>query len=85
MPGEKELPMKPSVTRNLDLDTALAEAQRRYIEANPASRARQEEAQAALPGANTRSVLHCSPFPLDIACGEGASVWDLDGHGYSAL
>ena len=75
--------MKPSVVRNLDLDTALAEARRRYIEANPASQARQEEAQAALPGANTRSVLHYPPFPLGIARGEGASVWDFDGHGYA--
>ena len=50
VPGEREVPMKPSVARNLDLDTALAEARRCYIEANPASRARQEDAQAALPG-----------------------------------
>jgi glutamate-1-semialdehyde 2,1-aminomutase len=64
------------------LDTAVAEAERRYIEANPASGARHEAACRFMPGGNTRSVLHYSPFPLTMERGEGGRLWDVDGHGY---
>ncbi len=64
------------------IDHALAEAHRRFAEANPASR-RQFEANAeSMPGGNTRSVLFYVPFPLTIARGEGAALWDADGHRY---
>jgi glutamate-1-semialdehyde 2,1-aminomutase len=36
-----------------------------------------------MPGGNTRSVLHFSPFPLTIERGEGARLWDVDGHRYT--
>ena len=68
--------------RNLDLDTALAEAERRYLEANPKSVARHEAAKASLPGGNTRSVLHYAPCPLTVTRGEGCRIWSLDGGEY---
>ena len=39
-----------------------------------------EEAAGPMPGGNTRTVLHFSPFPLGFAKGEGCFVEDLDGH-----
>jgi glutamate-1-semialdehyde 2,1-aminomutase len=75
--------MEASVPRNLDLETALAEARRDYVAANPKSLARFEAAQRHLPGANTRTVLHYPPFPLAVARAEGARLWDFDGHGYA--
>jgi len=65
------------------LAAAAGEAQRRYAEANPTSRERYEVACAVMPGGNTRSVLHYSPFPLTIERGEGAYLWDVDGHRYT--
>ena len=65
------------------IDHALAEAHRRFTAANPASR-RQFEANAeSMPGGNTRSVLFYAPFPLTIARGEGAALWDADDHRYA--
>ena len=69
--------------RNLTLDTALADAERRYGEANPKSRESYQAACRALPGGNTRSGLYYAPFPLTLAGGAGARVWDLDGHEYT--
>jgi glutamate-1-semialdehyde 2,1-aminomutase len=66
-----------------DIDQALADAHRRFTEANPASRAQFEAQVRYLPGANTRSVLFYAPFPLTIARGEGAALWDADGHRYA--
>lgn len=68
--------------RNLNLDTAVAEIERRYIEANPKSQARFEAARGVLPGANTRTTLHYDPFPVTLVRGEGAQLYDLDGHEY---
>jgi len=65
------------------IDQTLADAYRRFTDANPASQ-RQFEAQARyMPGANSRSVLFYAPFPLTIARGEGAALWDADGHRYA--
>jgi glutamate-1-semialdehyde 2,1-aminomutase len=68
--------------RNITLEDALAEAEERYVAANPNSRARQAEAARHLPGANTRSVLFYAPFPVTMVRGEGARLFDLDGHAY---
>src|SRR5262245_52686935 len=68
---------------NTDLATAVAEAETRYIAANPQSAERFAQTTAAMPGGNTRTVLHYSPFPLTLAGGEGAYVRDLDGHPYA--
>ena len=65
------------------IDQSLARAFQRFTEATPAS-LRQFEAQARyMPGANSRSVLFYAPFPLTIAKGEGAALWDADGHRYA--
>lgn len=64
------------------LDTALREAETVYIAANPASLTRHEEARKAMPGGNTRTILHYAPFPLGWAKGEDAILTDLDNHTY---
>jgi glutamate-1-semialdehyde 2,1-aminomutase len=74
--------MAVALARNSDLESALAEAEARYVAANPNSRAQHERALKAMPGGNTRTVLFYSPFPLTIARGEGCRVWDLDGREY---
>jgi len=64
------------------LDNRLAELQAAFIADNPASQ-RQFDAHARhMPGANSRSVLFYAPFPLTIVRGEGATLWDADGHAY---
>ena len=66
-----------------DIDQALAAAHRRFTERNPASLRQFEEQARYMPGANSRSVLFYAPFPLTIARGEGAALWDADGHRYA--
>jgi len=68
--------------KNLTLDAAAEEAQARFTEQNPESAARYANACASMPGGNTRSVLHYSPFPLTMQRGEGPRLWDADGHEY---
>jgi len=67
------------------LDAALAHARAAYVARNPRSAEIHAEAAAVMPGGNTRSVLFYDPFPLAIARGEGAFVWDADGHRYLDL
>jgi len=45
---------------NLSLEAALKEAEERFSAANPKSAARQAEAEAVMPGGNTRTVLALS-------------------------
>jgi glutamate-1-semialdehyde 2,1-aminomutase len=70
------------MTSNIDVAAALAEAEERYSAANPRSREQHRAACAAMPGGNTRASIHVDPFPLTMARGEGARLWDLDGHDY---
>ncbi len=72
-------------TRNLSLDAALAEARERFVAGNPESLAAHVTATAAMPGGNTRTVLFHTPFPLTMARGAGARLWDVDGHEYVDL
>ncbi|WP_286185404.1 aspartate aminotransferase family protein [Acidovorax cavernicola] len=65
------------------VDQALADAHQRFTDANPASLSRFEAQTRYMPGANSRSVLFYAPFPLTIAKGEGAMLWDADGHRYT--
>lgn len=67
----------------MTLESTLNALIAQYVAANPTSAARYEEATAVMPGGNTRSVLFYSPFPLVIARGEGAKLWDADGHEYT--
>jgi glutamate-1-semialdehyde 2,1-aminomutase len=74
-----------STTRpaNIDIDAALAEAEELYAARNPESAALYEKACAALPGGNTRSAIYAEPFPVTMIKGEGAHLWDADGHEYA--
>ncbi|MGZ4403295.1 MAG: aminotransferase class III-fold pyridoxal phosphate-dependent enzyme, partial [Gaiellaceae bacterium] len=65
-----------------DLVTHLAEADARYVTANPESRRLHDERARFMPGGNTRTTIHQSPFPLTIVRGEGARLTDADGHEY---
>lgn len=51
-----------------------------YAERNPRSRALFQRALAVLPGGNTRSGMHLSPFPFYAERGEGKYLFDVDGH-----
>ena len=64
------------------LASRLAEAEARYVEANPESRRLHEERARFMPGGNTRTTIHQPPFPLTIVRGEGARITDADGHEY---
>ena len=77
--------MTVAAARNMSLDDVLQDAEERYTRANPNSRARHAEACAAMPGGNTRSILFYPPFPVTITRGDGARLWDLDGHAYTDL
>lgn len=64
------------------ISSHLQQLQSRFREQNPGSAVARDAARAALPGGNTRSVLHYHPFPLTMKLGRGARVWDVDGHEY---
>src|SRR3981189_1573934 len=68
---------------NIDIGAALAEAEELYRPPHPKRLAHHLEACSAMPGGNTRSAIHVDPFPLTMARGEGARLWDIDGHEYA--
>jgi glutamate-1-semialdehyde 2,1-aminomutase len=68
---------------NIDLAAALAEAEEEYSARNRKSLEQHLAACAAMPGGNTRASIHVAPFPLTMVRGEGARLWDLDGHEYA--
>ncbi|TMJ46730.1 MAG: aminotransferase class III-fold pyridoxal phosphate-dependent enzyme [Alphaproteobacteria bacterium] len=74
--------MAASLPANIDIAAALLEAEELYQARNPKSLAQHRAACAAMPGGNTRSAIHVDPFPLTMVRGEGARLWDLDGHEY---
>ncbi len=61
-------------------EAALRAAEARFIANNPLSKTQHDLAVGTLPGGNTRTVLHTSPFPLSMKRGEATHVWDLDDH-----
>lgn len=67
---------------NSDLQSALTEVKQAYVDRNPKSFSRHQDACVAMPGGNTRTTLHNSPFPLTVVRGEGCRLWDADGHEY---
>jgi glutamate-1-semialdehyde 2,1-aminomutase len=75
--------MTSQAALNVTMEAALNEAEEAYVAANPKSRERELKARGSMPGGNTRTVLFYPPFPLTVARGEGAHIWDLDGHRYS--
>ncbi|MGD9805120.1 MAG: aspartate aminotransferase family protein [Hyphomicrobiaceae bacterium] len=67
---------------NASLAEALDAARTHYTASNPTSLALQKQAENALPGGNTRTVLFFGPFPLRFAGADGCHLTDVDGHGY---
>lgn len=59
---------------------ALGAAEARFIANNPLSKAQHDLAVGTLPGGNTRTLLHTSPFPLAMKQGKDSYVWDVDNH-----
>jgi glutamate-1-semialdehyde 2,1-aminomutase len=74
--------MSETSLRNTDIDVALSEAKEAYVTSAPRSLARYVEATTVMPGGNTRTVLHYTPFPLAMVRGEGCRLWDADGREY---
>src|SRR3569833_2033881 len=58
------------------LDAALA----RFAARNPRSRELHELAISSMPGGNTRTQLHTSPYPVCMKSGKGYQVTSEDGH-----
>lgn len=79
MPASAEAALK----RNQDLSGALADAEARYVKRNPESARLYAVAAGEMPGGNTRTTVHFSPFPLCMARGEGGTLVDVDGHRYA--
>lgn len=75
--------MTASHPANIDIAAALREAEEQYRVRHPKSAALYQKACAALPGGNTRSAIYAEPFPLTMVRGEGAHLWDADGHEYA--
>lgn len=65
-----------------DLAALLAEAEGRYVQANPESHRLHQARSRFMPGGNTRTTIHQPPFPLTIVRGVGARITDADGHEY---
>jgi glutamate-1-semialdehyde 2,1-aminomutase len=74
--------MSPTHPANIDIAAALAEAHEAYRARNPQSLAQYRAACVAMPGGNTRTAIFVEPFPLTMVRGEGAHLWDCDGHEY---
>ncbi len=64
----------------------MAELTDRLIQAyrdwTPTSEKRMEEARRYLPGGDTRSSAHYSPYPAFMVGGKGSRLTDVDGHEY---
>src|ERR1700749_4949380 len=74
--------MTPGHPANIDINAALAEAEELYRANNSKSLTQHRAACAAMPGGHTRAGILVAPFPLTRVRGEGARLWDLDGHEY---
>ncbi len=64
------------------LNHALIDVHERFCAANPKSMELWQQSKQSMPGGNTRTVLHYDPFPLTMVKGEGAYLYDCDGHKY---
>ena len=72
-----------SLPKNINLHAALDEAEQAFSARNPESASNYRASTGSMPGGNTRTVIHFSPFPLTFTRAEGARLWDADGHEYS--
>ncbi|KAK5098313.1 hypothetical protein LTS08_006446 [Lithohypha guttulata] len=69
-------------TNTSSITSALAAAQEAYTTAHPRSRKSHQDACKYMPGGNTRTVLHTSPFPLTIHSAQSCYLTTADGHQY---
>ena len=60
------MPKTAKAATNIDLASAVADAEARFTAANPKSKAQAELASASLPGGNTRTILHFTPYPVTL-------------------
>ena len=67
---------------NKALQQALDQVEQDYRQRTPNSKAAIVRAAEVMPGGDTRSVLHFSPYPLVFASGAGGTLTDVDGHRY---
>lgn len=77
--------MAPASTNGLSQQesaagAAIARAVTRYESNHPKSKQLHEKAIHSLPGGNTRSLLHASPFPICAKSGRDYQITDEDGH-----
>jgi glutamate-1-semialdehyde 2,1-aminomutase len=77
--------LKYNPADSLDLARVLAAVESRYRIRHPISAQCQRESAEHMPGGNTRTVLHFSPFPLVFASGRGNRLTDVDGLEYLDL
>ncbi|KAH8745893.1 hypothetical protein F5883DRAFT_255944 [Diaporthe sp. PMI_573] len=84
-PGGVVFKSKIEAAADDSLRQALTAAQNRFVKSHPNSKCEHEIAVSHLPGGNTRTLLHTSPFPLTMKCSKGPFVWDEDGHKYLDL
>ena len=73
---------KPHELASGSLKSLIANERDLYTRNNPNSLALYRKAKTALPGGNTRTVLHYSPFPITVKRAQGAHIVDVDGHQY---
>lgn len=71
----------PAQTQS-SLADSLAQERVDYTARNPTSFSLFQRAKKALPGGNTRTVLHYSPFPVVLKQAQGANIEDVDEHHY---
>lgn len=64
------------------VSATLTAARDKYIQRNPVSKKLHEESHEFMPGGNTRTILHVSPFPITFACGKDATLTSVDNDTY---
>ncbi|KIW69499.1 hypothetical protein PV04_05372 [Phialophora macrospora] len=64
------------------ITSALAKARGAYIQRNPVSQKLHENSCEYMPGGNTRTILHVSPFPITFASGKDATLTSVDNDTY---
>ena len=64
------------------MKSALDISSAQFVNHHPESERLFKEALKSLPGGNTRTLLHTSPFPVFMKKGEGCRLWDEDGNLY---
>lgn len=64
------------------VELILAELREAYVRRNPISQKLHVDSCTYMPGGNTRTILHVSPFPITFSSGKDAKLISCDGHTY---